>query len=127
MWTQSNDGSVKWSDQAKMMLVGLLKQNTEAISSERLNPAKPVAWKRVYDSLLKAGMPKTSIERVKKCWFRLVSTAKSEHAEQIKKIGRNGNMTSLSKLNQAIIHLLNGVNSSNIQELMPKVIFDCLN
>lgn len=122
MWTLGNDGAVFWTDPAKMLLVGLLTQNVEAISSNRFCPGKPAAWKRVYDALVKAGMPKTSnIIRVKKCWARLVLAAKAQHNEQMKKFSRSGSKTPLSKLNQAIINLLNGVNSSNIQDMMPKV------
>lgn len=119
MWTKGNDGTVFWSDPAKMLLVGLLKQNPDAISNDRLCPRKPAAWKRIYDELIKAGMPKSSnIERVKKCWYRLNSNAKAQHAEQMKKCQEK--KIPISKLNQAIINLLNNVNSPTIQEMMPK-------
>lgn len=121
MWTKGNDGTVFWSDPAKMLLVGLLKQNPYAISNDRLCPQKPAAWKKIYDELIKAGMPKSSnIERVKKCWYRLNSNAKAQHAEQMKK--HQGKKIPISKLNQAIINLLNNVNSPTIQEMMPKVV-----
>lgn len=122
MWTKGNDGSVFWSEAAKILLIGLLKRNPDAINSGRSSPKKTSAWKKVYESLIKAGMPKTSIIRVKKCWSRTYTAAKVQHAEQLKNYSRQGRLTPLSKLNQAVINLLNDVNSRNIQN-MPKVSF----
>lgn len=119
MWTQNNDGSVSWSEEAKLKLVALLKRNPEAlISTERQNPRKAVAWKKVYESLIKAGMPRTPIIRVKKCWSRMHRAAIAKHDEQIKKYKRHGKLTLLPKLNQAVIDMLN---TNIIPNIMPKV------
>lgn len=49
----------------------MLSRNTDAISCENSSPQKCVTWKHMYDILIKAGMPKTSVDRVKKSWSRL--------------------------------------------------------
>lgn len=113
MWRQ--DGrSVFWTDAAKLKLVDLMKRNSGALNSDRLSPEKTYAWKKIYDGLIKAGMPKTSIERVKKCWSRIQLAAKAQHTEQLKKYSKHGKLVPLSKLDQTIINFLNDVNSDNI-------------
>lgn len=116
MWTQ-NGGNVFWSDAAKLKLVGLLKRYPDAINGDRLNPKKHLAWKNIYDGLIKAGMPSTSVSRIKKCWSRIHLAAKAQHADQLKRFSNRGKLVPLSTLNQTIINLLNDVNSN----IMPKV------
>lgn len=116
MWTKNSDGSVRWSESAKILLIELLMKNIDAISEDHQSPKKLKAWKNVYHTLIEAGMPKTSIDRVKKCWARLKLAVK---AQRTKRRGDQGKSMLLSKkLHQAITNLMN---RSNCRGMMPKV------
>lgn len=119
MWTKNNDGSISWSEEAKLTLIKLLEQNMAAISNQRLNPRKPAAWEKVYKALIKAGMPKTSVDRVKKCWSRMFLAAKSQP-----QLRSNAKLKSFSKLDTAVKILLQKVdNYDDCLDNMPKVSF----
>ncbi|XP_031619221.1 uncharacterized protein LOC116338232 [Contarinia nasturtii] len=113
MWTKNSDGNVLWSIPAKLTLLRLLKRNPEALNpTKRVNPKKAAAWQKVYDDLVKAGMPKTlTVIRVKKCWSRLQSTAKAHYDEQLRRYSRHGKLVPLSKVDDTTINLLNSINS----------------
>lgn len=122
MWTRNHDGKLFWSDAAKLKLVALLRQNPGALIGDRSSPKKNLAWQKIYEGLIKAGMPATSIDRVKQCWTRIQLTAKVVYGEQVKEYSKNGRMVPISKLNQNIIDILNDLNlNENIRNMMPKV------
>lgn len=81
----------------------------DAVSSDRTNPRKTSAWNIIFE-----GMPTTSVERVKKCWF----AAKTKHTGQLKSSNHHKKLSPLSK---AIMNILNDINSNNIQYIIPKV------
>lgn len=110
MWTKKGDGSVHWDEEAKILLIELLKKNIDAITSDHQSSQKANAWKNVYDELIDAGMPMTSIDRVKRCWSRLKMTQQNK--------SRGSSMPNSKKLNHAIISLMN---RASCRDMMPKV------
>ncbi|XP_055302825.1 uncharacterized protein LOC129568666 [Sitodiplosis mosellana] len=122
MWTRKHDGTVLWSDAAKLKLVGLMKRNPDTVNGDRSGSKKSNAWNNVYDGLIRAGMPRTSIVRVKKCWSRIHLAAKAKYTEQLRKYKRDGRLVPLSQLNQTVINLLNDINSNSNFFVMPKPI-----
>lgn len=50
----------------KFKLEALLKQNPNAMNSNCTNLRKISAWNKIYEELIKSGMPTTLVKRLKK-------------------------------------------------------------
>lgn len=118
MWSKKRDGSVNWSEPAKLFLIDLLKKNIVAISEDTQSLQKSKAWKNIYDACLQKGMPRTSIDRITRIWTRMKIAALKQQSDQ------KDSMLISKKLGQAIIGLLN---RANFRDMMPKVSCSKLN
>lgn len=118
MWTTTRDGNIGWTEQAKMLLVGLIREHPVILAADRSENRieKNAAWDQVYKDLIDVGLPrKAGLDRVRRCWVQYKSIALTN------KKNRKKNKT-LSKLDKAIVDAISNAEKLSLRHLMPQVI-----
>lgn len=101
MWYMTSRGTMHWSDEAKLLMMRHIRQNMIVLNERAPMVKRNLAWDKVYNKLVEAGMPKMRRILVCKVWSNLRAAAIREKLQN-----KNSSNPVLKKTFAAAIELL---------------------
>lgn len=75
-WETSSNNAIIWNEERRLVLVKCIRNNLAILGADGVYGSKENAWQKLHKEMEKCGMPDSTVNALKKTWWRIRDKAK---------------------------------------------------